>query len=283
MAYEAITYATDDRVAVLTFNRPERMNALSLALCDEVQHAVHAADDDPEVRVLVMTGAGGRAFSAGYDLNDQTDAGAPRTVDQCSKRLNQDLRFTYSVWNCSKPVIAMIDGYCLAGGLELAQMCDIRYASEDSRFGVVETRFAAGIATLAMPWIIGARSRELIYSGDMIDAQEALRLGLVNRVFSKQDLLSETMRMAKRMSRVALSTLQLNKRAINNTYEAMGIRAALAYAVEAGAIMDATESEFKTFYDLRRTDGIAEAMKWRDSLFAPFESKSSWKASGEKQ
>ena len=93
------------------------------------------------------------------------------------QRLQDGVEYTFSVWNCSKPVIAMIDGYCLAGGLEFVQMCDIRYASDTSHFGVVSTRFANGVATLAMPWIIGPHCRELIYSGDTIDASEALRLG----------------------------------------------------------------------------------------------------------
>jgi enoyl-CoA hydratase/carnithine racemase len=278
MAYKTITYTSDDRVAVLTLNRPEKMNALSLELCDEVEDAVHVADVDPDVRVLIVTGAGGRAFSAGYDLGDQTEEGGLDSIEAYSERLNHDLKFTYSVWNCSKPVIAMISGYCLAGALEFSQMCDIRYASDDSRFGVVETRFAAGIATLAMPWVIGTRCRELIYTGDMIDAQEALRLGLVSRVFPKADLETEVMRIAKRMSRVAMPTLQWNKRAIKNTYETMGFRAALAYGVEACAIMDSSPSEFKTFDELRRTKGVTEAIKWRDAIFAPFESPTSWKS-----
>jgi enoyl-CoA hydratase/carnithine racemase len=251
------------------------MNALSLELCDEVEDAVGIADADPEVRVVIVRGAGGRAFSAGYDLSDVE---SQSTVSEYSSRLNHDLRFTYSVWNCSKPVIAMIDGYCLAGGLEFAQMCDLRYASSTSRFGVVETRFSDGVATLAMPWVVGARCRELIYTGDMIDAEEAYRIGLVNRVFQKADLETEVTRIAKRMSRVAMPTLKWNKRAINNTYEAMGFRAALQYGVEACAIMDSSPDEFAHFNELRRTKGVKAAIEWRDGIFAPFESSTSWKS-----
>lgn len=275
MGYSTISYETDDRVARITLNRPDKMNALSLELCDEVEDAVAEADKDPEVRVVVLTGAGGKAFSAGYDLGD--DAGEPYTsIEDFSPRLNHDLKFTYSVYNCSKPVIAMINGYCLAGALELAQMCDVRYCSDDSRFGVVETRFANGIATLAMPWVIGERCRELIYTGDMIDADEAYRLGLVNRVFPKADLDDEVTRIAKRMSRVAMPTLVWNKRALNNTRAAAGFQSAMAYGVEACAIMDSSDSEFRHFAELRKTVGVTEAIKWRDSIFAPFESETSW-------
>jgi len=268
--FKNLLYNVDDRVAMITLNRPDKMNALSLELCGEMRQAVKAADSDPDVRVVIVKGAGGRAFSAGYDLGEE--GSDLHGIEDASKRLNHDLDFTYSVWNCSKPTIAMIDGYCLAGGLEFAQMHDIRYCSDDSRFAVIETRFSAGVATMAMPWIIGALSRELIYTGDMVDAETALRIGLVNRVFPKAELEAEVMKIAKRMSRVALAALQWNKRAINNTYETMGFKAALAYGVEACAIMDSVGTpEMTQFDDIRREKGLQEALKWRRELFAQFE------------
>ena len=196
--FNTILYETDDRVATITLNRPNRMNALSLELCGEVKAAFAEADRDPAVRVVIITGAGGKAFSAGYDIKDG-DEGMKEGIAAWSERLRHDLGFTYAPWNCSKPVIAMIDGYCLAGALEFAQMCDMRYCTPDSKFGVVETRFSAGIATLAMPWVMGSRCRELIYTGDTIDGNEALRLGLVNRVMPKDKLRAETMKIARRM------------------------------------------------------------------------------------
>jgi enoyl-CoA hydratase/carnithine racemase len=271
--FKTLLYEADDRVAVITLNRPDKMNALSLELCAEMRVAVRTADQDPEVRVVVIKGAGDRAFSAGYDLTDSVELqGSERGIDNWNSRLNHDLDFTYSVWNCSKPVIAMINGYCLAGGLEFAQMCDIRYASEDSRFAVIETRFSNGVATLAMPWIIGPLARELIYTGDMIDAATALRIGLVNRVFPKADVEAETMKIAKRMSRVALAALQWNKRAINNTFETMGFHAALKYGVEVCSILDGTETpEYQEFNTRRRGEGLQAALAWRRELFAPYE------------
>jgi len=151
-------------------------------------------------------------------------------------------------------------------------MCDIRYCSDDSTFGVVETRFSSGIATLIMPWIVGARCRELIYTGDKIDAQEALRIGLVNRVYPKKELRDATMKVAKRMSQVAMDCLAWNKRAINNMYETQGFHAALRYGVEACSILDATETpEFRKFDEIRRSQGLHAAMQWRDSQFAKHE------------
>jgi enoyl-CoA hydratase/carnithine racemase len=271
MSYQTITYETDERVGILTFNRPERLNAFNQPLKDEVRDAIRKFDADEERRVLVVTGAGGRAFSAGYDLKES--AGQARSdLNVWRARMADDYSFTRSVWDCGKPVIAMIDGHCLAGALEFAQMCDIRYCSDASSFGVVETRFSAGVVTLAMPWIIGARAREMIYSGDTIDAEEARQIGLVNRVFPKAALRAETLKRAKRMSQVALACLQWNKRAITHTYESMGFNAAMQYGIEAATIMDSTLTpEYVEFSNRRRDHGLAAAIKWRDEQFRQYE------------
>ena len=271
MRYQHLLYAIDDRVATITLNRPDYMNALSLALVDEIVAAVAAADRDPEVRVIIITGAGGKAFSSGYDIKESAKQ-PKRGLVEWRTRMQRDLQFTYSVWDCSKPVIAVINGFCLAGAFEFAMCCDIRYCSDDSKFGAVEARFSNGIATMIMPWLIGHRCRSLIYTGDIIDAAEAYRIGLVEKVFPKNALTSETMKIAKRMSRVAVDCLKWNKRAINQTFETMGLRSAIQYGSEACAILDATGSpEADTFENIRRTEGLSAALKWRAAQFAEFE------------
>lgn len=270
MTYANITYETDDRLAIITFNRPDRLNALSGPLCLEVMEAVARADKDPAVRVVIVTGAGGKAFSSGYDLLDNEEP--YKTVSDIDKRHTQDFDFTLSVWRCSKPVIAMIDGYCLGGGLEFAQMCDIRYCSEGSSFGVVETRFATGVVTMIMPWILGARCRELIYTGDIIDTDEALRLGLVTRIFPKETLRQEVFKIAGRMSRVAAESLRWNKRSINAAYDAQGIVGALKYGITAATSMNLEASpEITEFNAILEKQGMKAALKWRKELFAPYE------------
>lgn len=271
MTYDSLRYAVDDRVATLTLNRPERHNALSQSLVDEIMAAVAQADADPEVRVVILTGAGGRAFSAGYDIKESA-LKPKRTLPEWRARMQKDIRFTYSVWDCSKPVLAMIDGVCFAGALELAMCCDMRFCSDSSSFAAVEARFSNGIATLIMPWILGQRARKLIYTGDTFGPEEAFRLGLVDQVFPKADLEREVVKIARRMSRVALECLQWNKRAINHTFETMGLRSAIAYGAEACAIMDATSSpEADTFDRLRRSEGLGAALAWRAAQFAEYE------------
>jgi enoyl-CoA hydratase/carnithine racemase len=271
MSYENLLYAVDDRVATITLNRPERMNALSLKLIDEIMEAVRRADSDPEVRVIIVTGAGGKAFSSGYDIKESAQK-PKRGLVEWRARMQHDIAFTYTVWDCTKPVIAVIDGFCLAGALEFAMCCDIRYCSDDAKFGAVEARFSNGIATMIMPWLIGQRCRALLYTGDIFDASEAYRLGLVDKVFPKANLAAETTKIARRMSRVSSTCLKWNKRAINQTFETMGLRSAIQYGSEASAIMDATGSpEADTFETIRRAEGLPAALKWRAAQFADYE------------
>ncbi|WP_407151147.1 enoyl-CoA hydratase/isomerase family protein [Bradyrhizobium sp. ORS 86] len=268
MDYKFLKYTTDERVATITFNNPSRYNAFSSIMKKEFTNAIAKADEDDQIRVIIVTGAGGKAFSTGYDLNEPV---ARRSVTDFRKGIADDFDFTYTVWSCSKPVIARIEGYCLAGALEFAQMCDIRYCSEDSKFGVVESRFSGGVATLAMPWIIGARCRELIYTGDTIGANEAKEMGLVNRVFPKDRLEVETMKLAKRMSLIAMACLHWNKRAINQTYDIMGFGSATTYGKEACLLLKIDSPEYEEFDLLRREKGVKEALKWRDAQFKKYE------------
>jgi enoyl-CoA hydratase/carnithine racemase len=271
MAYENLLYSIEDRVATITLNRPERHNALSMALVDEIMAVVAEADANPEVRVIILTGAGGKAFSSGYDIKESAQK-PKRTLEQWRARMQKDIKFTYSVWDCSKPVIAMVDGFCLAGALELAMCCDMRFCSDNSTFAALEARFSNGIATMIMPWLLGQRSRRLIYTGDTIGADEAFRLGLVDQVFPKANLQAEVTKIAKRMSRVSLECLQWNKRSINQAFETMGLRNAIMYGAEACAIMDSVGSpEAAQFDSIRREQGMAAALKWRAEQFAPYE------------
>jgi enoyl-CoA hydratase/carnithine racemase len=271
MPYEHLLYDVDDRIATITLNRPDRHNALNQRLVDEIMESVRVADADPEVRVIVVTGAGGKAFSSGYDIKESAQK-PKRSLAEWRARMQKDILFTYSVWDCSKPVIAMIDGFCLAGALEFAMCCDVRYCSDTSTFAALEARFSNGIATMIMPWLIGQRSRALIYTGDTIDAAEAARLGLVDKVFPKAGLAREVRRAALRMSRVSLECLRANKCAINHSFEVMGLRNAIQYGSEVCAIMDAVGSpEAEQFDSIRRTEGLGAALKWRAAQFLPYE------------
>ncbi|MDA9537027.1 hypothetical protein ACM41_12370 [Bradyrhizobium sp. CCBAU 21362] len=194
------------------------------------------------------------------------------TLNHLSTYLEHGVTFMRSVFYCSKPVIAMIDGYCLAGGLDVAMLCDVRYCSDVSRFGAIEARIGLGDTELPiMSHVIGQRCRELVYTGDMFDAHEAYRLGLVNRIFTKDRLEEEVTHIAKRMSRVALPALRWSKRALNNTLIAAGLESAFRYSFTTDLIIGRSDSELKKFRELARTLGAKAAFEWRDSIFGPFE------------
>ena len=187
-----LTFDLTDGIARLTINRPDKLNALNAIVIAELGDAVTRVETDAAVRGVIVTGAGTKAFVAGADIGELTEqnsvTGRNRalTGQQVFRRLER----------CGKPVIAAVNGFALGGGCELAMACHLRVASDNAKFGQPEVKL--GIApgyggTVRLPRLIGrARALELLLTGDMIDAQEALRIGLVNRVVTSDRLLPET-------------------------------------------------------------------------------------------
>jgi enoyl-CoA hydratase/carnithine racemase len=266
--YQALVYERRGPVARVTLNRPRVLNALSVELIREFGDAFDRLEADEEVRAVVLLGAG-RAFSAGYDLKE---SGAQKVsgVVEWRKRLERDVRFTLRVWDCPKPVIAAVHGYCLAGACDLAMMCDLTVAAEGTLFGEPEIRFGSGVVTLVMPWVIGMKkTRELLYTGfDRVTAEEALALGLVNRVVPPDRLDAEAMALAEEIARNDPEAVKLTKIALNRTYERMGIKDALAMNLELDTIMEAAETPMRReFNRIRDEQGLKAAIAWRDARF----------------
>jgi enoyl-CoA hydratase/carnithine racemase len=268
MDYQTILYERRGPVARLTLNRPRVLNALSVELVREFGDAFDRLEADEEVRAVVLLGAG-RAFSAGYDLKE-SGAQNVRGVVEWRQRLERDVRFTLRVWDCPKPVIAAVHGYCLAGACDLAMMCDLTIAAEGTLFGEPEIRFGSGVVTLVMPWVIGMKkTRELLYTGfDRVTAEEARALGLVNRVVPPDRLEAEAMALAEEIARNDPEAVKLTKVALNRTYERMGIRDALAMNLELDTIMEAAETPMRQeFNRIRDAQGLKAAIAWRDARF----------------
>jgi enoyl-CoA hydratase/carnithine racemase len=265
--FHTILYELQDNILKITFNRPEKLNAFSRELVHETIEAFQLAEADDEVHLIVVTGAG-RAFSAGYDIsgghNEQERAPYNWRLHQL-----ENLTFSLQPWQVSKPVIAMVNGYCLAGACEFALMCDLRVASEQATFGEPEIRFGAGAPILITPWIVGlTKAKELLYTGDMLDAQEALRCNMINKVVPHEALQDETYKLARRILKIAPENVRLTKQAINKTYEMMGLKQALEYNVEVVTIMETTETEVqRTFNQIKQEKGLRAALDWRDARF----------------
>ncbi len=186
--YEFVRLDTEQGIATLTVHRPEKLNALNAATIAEIGRAVQAARDDDAVRGLILTGAGEKSFVAGADIAELATMG-PVTGVRVSREGQDVFR---GIERLGKPVIAAINGFALGGGLEIALACHLRIASSNARFGLPEVKL--GIipgygGTIRLPRIVGrGRARELILTGEMIDAAEAYRIGLVNRVVEPTEL-----------------------------------------------------------------------------------------------
>ncbi len=211
--YETILVEKYGGVAVLTINRPDKLNALSSKVHAEGVSALDELRNDDEIRVVVITGAGEKSFIAGADISEF--AGKTPVTE---RNLFLEKTLFNSIDTFPKPVIAMINGFCLGGGCELALACDLRFASEKARFGQPEINLGiipGGGGTQRLTRLIGeGKSMEMILTGDMIDAPTALNLGLVNYVFAAEELEAKTMETANKIAEKSPIALQMAKEAV---------------------------------------------------------------------
>ncbi len=218
MAYENLTLSAENGIGTVTINRPKVLNALNTATLKELKAAALEMDADPQVKVVILTGAE-RAFAAGADIAEMMPMTAVRGAEY--GRLGQDAFSAFE--NLSKPVIAAVNGFALGGGCELAMACDIRMASEKAKFGQPEVKLGVtpGFGgTQRLPRLVGrAKAKELIFTGDMIDAAEAHRIGLVNSVHKPEELMDAARKLAAQIAANGAIAVSLCKRAVNRGIE----------------------------------------------------------------
>jgi enoyl-CoA hydratase len=246
----------------LTLNRPAKLNAISDELRDALARAIVDASGDERVRVIAIAGAG-RAFCAGYDLA----GAAPPTAWGWRDVLARDVEATLAVWSCPKPVIAQVHGFALAGGLELAMACDLIVAADDAQLGEPEIRFGSAPVTLLMPFLIGQKkTRELLMTGDLIDADEAHRIGLVNRVVPRDRLDVEVDALADRLARVAPDVMAPTKLMLNRAMDAAGFAAAVEMGLDLQSFINMSETA-REFDAIVQAEGLKAALAWRDRRY----------------
>jgi enoyl-CoA hydratase len=266
MTYNTLAVEVDDRIAVLTFSRPKVLNAFDPELIDESMRALAALAADTTVSAIVVRGAG-RAFSAGFDLKAGAATAGQRGPHEWRRALEADFDFIMQFWDCPKPTIAAVHGYCIGGAFELALACDVTVAAQSTKFGAPEVKFGSGAVALLLPWIAGAKAaKELLLTGDdQLSADRALALGIVNHVVADGDEMGRALSLARAMANAAPVAVRLTKLAINRTFEAMGLRAALASALELDIFIEASGGAERAEFDrLRREQGLGAALAWRD-------------------
>jgi enoyl-CoA hydratase len=263
MEFREIAYEKNNGVAQITFNRPKVLNAINERLMTECEYVFDELEGNHDFKVLVVK-SNGNAFSAGADMKEEILE--PVTGRPLIKRR---MDFAFRIWKLEQICLAAIQGYCLGAGLDFAMMCDLIIASEDARFGFPEVRQSAVPVPLTLPWIIGMKkAKELHFFGDLIDAREAERLGMVNRVVPLGQLEQETGKWVKRLLEIPFPSLKYNKLAINKSFETMGLRVAVDYGFEIGhAILMEEPPERKMFKQIKREKGLKAALEWRDSRF----------------
>ncbi len=268
MTEQLVLYDTDGKVGLVTLNRPDKLNALSMDVRRELSVALTKADEDAATSVVVLRGAG-RSFCSGYDLGGGGNEAWRNDALKFHQRLSGSLALELMPWYMRKPVIASVQGHALGAGCELAMFCDITIAADDAKFGEPETRHSQAGPGFVMPWIIGfKKARELLYLGDMIDAQTALDLGMVNRVVPRDKLEEATLKFARRMAHVAPEALAATKLAINRGADAAGFRNAMQAGMDVVAPLYAATTEVGAeFRERAKKDGLPAALKWRKAQF----------------
>lgn len=278
-SFEHILYDVQDGRARITLNRPDKLNALSLALQAELAEALWEADNDRQVHCVIIKGAG-RAFSAGYDLTG-ADSQVPvsriqdpdgayrgaRSIDDDAWQLERGQRYRMAIFDMHKPVIAQVHGYCLAGGTDIALLCDMIIAAEDATIGFPPARDLGALPNNMWLYNVGPQwAKRLTLTGDTVTGAEAQQIGLVLKAVPADLLEQEVEGLAARMAHIDPDLLSANKRIINMGLELMGARTLQRMAAE----NDVRGHNTRAANDYRtsvKENGLKATLRARDAKF----------------
>ncbi len=272
--YEEIIYEVNDRIARITLNAPEKRNALSFRMRDEVVFALKQAESDDDVSVVLIDGAGS-SFCSGYDL-------APRDPNYKKSGPIQSRHFDtwtdqfarscvtdwLTIWDLLKPVVAKIHGHCVAGGTEILSMVDIAFVADDARIGYPAMRGMTTPDTLYFPWKMSmAQAKYLQLTGNSVTGKEAADMGWVAKSFPSDELEDQVMRELRPMAKIAPDLMAANKQSLNQAYEIMGFKTALSMGWSWHALSSSMRPGARDFGQAMRDGGLRGALEWRDGDF----------------
>ncbi|MCA9825245.1 MAG: crotonase/enoyl-CoA hydratase family protein [Dehalococcoidia bacterium] len=275
MNFETIIYEVEKGRARITLNRPEKLNALSVELQEELNQALWEADNDNDVHAVILRGAG-RAFSAGYDITPGRRGPAPvegknyrgrSSFDDDAWQMEKAMRLRMAIFDMHKPVIAQVHGYCLAGGTDVALLCDIVIAAEDAVMGFPAARAMGSLPNQMWLYHVGPQwTKRLFLTGDTISGADAAKIGAVLKAVPADLLEKEVEGLVDRMAMIDTDLLAANKRVVNIGLELMGARTMQRIGAEndARAHLSPAIPEFR-----RRSqeEGLKAALNWRDGKF----------------
>ena len=260
--FEYIKLEMEDPLAWIILNRPEKLNAMNTQLMDEIDQALDQLETNDRIKVIIVKGEG-KAFSVGYDL-DPSDyiRKKPLPIDKDRKRLQRNIERWFRIWEYPKPVIAQVHGYCIAGGSQLALLCDMTIVSEDATFGVPSLPVGAGYIAPFWYWFIGPKkAKEAAFRpGSKISGIEAVEMGLANYAFSHRDLEDKTKEIALDIAKVPSDFLLIEKLAINRVMEIQGFKTSLLNSAEWDTLSHASEG-VKYWTEKIRECGLKETIE----------------------
>lgn len=254
------------KVGVIRLNRPAKRNAINSLMMTQVAHALKSFTLNAEVGAIVLC-SNGPSFSAGFDLKELAEQGIT-TAQEWGEVLKADFDFVMQFWDCPKPTVAAIHGFCIGGGLELAVACDLTIADENTLMGEPEMRFGSSIAAMIVPWLVGAKfAKEMLLSAnDRITASRAYEVGLINEVTSNEQHFTRALELATQMASYSAVSVQMTKKAINRSYDISGMKQALLAAIDTATLIEANaRPENAEFEHIRKTQGMQAALGWRNS------------------
>jgi len=259
--YEFLEVETADRTATITLDNPDALNALNVTIRAELVEALEAAEAEDGVRAVVLTGKG-RAFSSGYDFGEEPDA----TMDDVIKN---NFGHLDAIYNLDLPVIAAVDGYALAGGCNLALVCDLTFATERSEFGYPDVHMGELPPRMVLPAVVDSLkdARELLYTGKHVSAAKAADMGLVNRVVEDREALNEAVAAEiDHMKKTPSSVLKLVKDNLNDVQETRGYRSNSAGKLDEYLFAVTSETEAAhQFHDIVEEEGVNAAIEWMNT------------------
>lgn len=269
MSYEYLIYEQLGRVVRLTLNRPEKLNALSVALHTELLQAAKQAEADPNTHAVIIRGAG-RAFCAGYDITPTPERGAQqttRTIRSDISRMEDTVGRWHVLWNLRLPTIAQVHGYCVAGGTDLALHCDMIVVAEEARIGFPAVRAMGAPPTHMWLYSVGPQwAKRLLLTGDLIDGKTAREIGWAIAAVPAAELDAAALQLATRISHIGKDLLTANKQIVNKGIELMGRTLLQQIALEHDAIAHLAPEALE-FNRIAQEQGLKAALEWRDGPF----------------